>query len=58
MVTLPEGQPQASQRGGDRKVDSRMGLRGGDLGEALMIWGNSRLGAAKNWGQFYQCESQ
>ena len=36
----------------------RMELRGGDLGEALMIWGNSRLGAAENWGQFYQCESQ
>ena len=27
------------------------------MGEALTIWGNSRLGAAENWGQFYQCVS-
>ena len=27
------------------------------MGEALTIWGNSRMGAAENWGQFYQCVS-
>ena len=38
QVTLPDGQPQASQREGDRKI---LGweLRWGDLGEAVRKWG-------------------